>query len=140
MAVLVSHGTYDQKRNSLILVVDDDPSIREFLVLMLEEEGFATAEAANGWDALRVAARHPPSLVVSDIMMPLLNGYELVAHLREDATLRSVPVILTTAATQTRSVDVPLVRKPFDIDLLLAAITTSLNQPAMWDQHAAARV
>ena len=57
-----------------------------------------------------------------------------------DATLRSVPVILTTAATQTRSVDVPLVRKPFDIDLLLAAITTSLNQPAMWDQHAAARV
>jgi CheY-like chemotaxis protein len=140
MAVLVPHGTHDLKRNSLILVVDDDSSIREFLVLMLEEEGFATAEAANGWDALRVAARHPPSLVVSDIMMPLLNGYELVARLQKDEALRSVPIILITAAVLTRPVNVPLVRKPFDIDLLLAAIITSLKRPAMWEEHAAARV
>ncbi|MDQ4099325.1 MAG: response regulator, partial [Chloroflexota bacterium] len=70
-----------ETQDSLILLVEDDPYIREFLALMLSEEGFRTAEAANGAEALRLAALQQPSLVVSDIMMPVLNGYDLVMRL-----------------------------------------------------------
>ena len=117
-------------QDSLILLVEDDPYIREFLALMLKEEGFRTAEATNGREALRLAARLPPSLVVGDIMMPVLNGYDLVMRLRQDAALCTVPVILMTAARAVPPIDVPLVRKPFDIDALLATIRDQLTRSA----------
>ena len=123
-----------ETQDSLILLVEDDPYIREFLALMLNEEGFRTAEAANGGEALRLAAHQQPSLVVSDIMMPVLNGYDLVMRLRQDATLCTVPVILMTAAHGVPPVDVPLVRKPFDIDRLLAVIRDQLARPVN-DRH-----
>ena len=124
-------------QDSLILLVEDDPYIREFLALMLNEEGFRTAEAANGGEALRLAALQPPSLVVSDIMMPVLNGYDLVMRLRQDATLCTIPVILMTAARGVPPVDVPLVRKPFDIDGLLAVIRDQLARSAEERQRVA---
>ncbi len=123
------HGL-SNNQDSLILLVEDDPYIREFLALMLNEEGFRTAEAANGREALRLAALQPPSLVVSDIMMPVLNGYDLVMRLRQDAALCTVPVILMTAARGISPVDVPLVRKPLDIDALLATIPAQLTRSA----------
>lgn len=123
------HGL-SNNQDSLILLVEDDPYIREFLALMLNEEGFRTAEAANGREALRLAALQPPSLVVSDIMMPVLNGYDLVMRLRQDAALCTVPVILMTAARGISLVDVPLVRKPFDIDALLVTIRNQLARSA----------
>ncbi len=123
------HGL-SNNQDSLILLVEDDPYIREFLALMLNEEGFRTAEAANGREALRLAALQPPSLVVSDIMMPVLNGYDLVMRLRQDAALCTVPVILMTAARGISLVDVPLVRKPFDIDALLVTIRDQLARSA----------
>ncbi len=123
------HGL-SNNQNSLILLVEDDPYIREFLALMLNEEGFRTAEAANGREALRLAALQPPSLVVSDIMMPVLNGHDLVMRLRQDANLCTIPVILMTAACGISPVDVPLVRKPFDIDALLATIRDHLTRSA----------
>jgi len=140
MAVKRRNGTLDQSRCPLILVVDDDRAIREFLIIMLEEEGFATVGAGNGREALRIAAVEPPSLVVSDIMMPHLDGYELVAQLRRDPKLRSVPVILTTAARRARQVDVPLFHKPFDIDQLLAAIVAQTEWVHRWPNRAIAGV
>ena len=140
MAVRIEEGTTDNGPRPLILVVDDERAIRELLVFLLEEEGFATAEAGNGRDALRIAAAQPPSLVISDFMMPYVDGYELVARFRGNPTLRSVPVILTSAAQRTRPVDVPLFRKPFDIDQLLAAIIANTEQPRVREGRVVASV
>ena len=125
--------------DSLILLVEDDPNIREFLALLLNEEGFRTAEAANGREALQLATLQPPSLVVSDIMMPVLNGCDLVMRLRQDATLCNVPVILMTAALGAPPVGVPVFRKPFDIDALLAGIRDQIARSAE-NRHKAAGV
>lgn len=131
---------HDKGQCPLILVVDDDRAIREFLVFTLEEEGYVTVEAGNGREALRIAAERPPSLVVSDIMMPYLDGYELVAQLRRNPRLCAVPIILTTAAPRSRPVDVPLFTKPFDIDQLLAAVIANTEQAPAWPNCALSRV
>ncbi len=109
-----------------ILVVDDDRYIREFLTFLLEDEGYGVVQAADGAAALQMASAEPPSLVISDIAMPATSGYELMYAMRHRATLRAIPVILMTAMIAPRPADVPVLRKPFDLDILLETVETSL--------------
>ena len=77
-----------------ILVVDDDPTLLGFLIEFLHEENFEVVSATNGNDALRLAYREHPDLVVLDVMMPGMDGWETTARLRE---LSDLPIILLTA-------------------------------------------
>nr|WP_170312176.1 response regulator transcription factor [Paenibacillus sacheonensis] len=81
-----------------ILVVDDDPHIRELVRLFLTREGFHILEAEDGEDALRVLEHTPAQLVILDVMMPNMDGWELCRELRRDTEL---PVLMLTAKSET---------------------------------------
>src|SRR5690625_5171541 len=80
-----------------ILVVDDDQHIRHLVSLHLKEEGFTVIEAKNGEDALQILENHPCDLAVVDIMMPIIDGYELTEDIRQ---FYDIPIILLTAKHQ----------------------------------------
>ena len=77
-----------------VLVVDDDPSIRELASLYLEREGFQVSTAADGEEALEAVRQKAPSLVVLDLMLPKLDGFEVCRRLRRDS---DVPILMLTA-------------------------------------------
>lgn len=111
-----------------VLVVEDDADLREALAELLRDEGFVVETAENGARALaRLEAQNDelPKVIVSDLMMPEMSGWELVACLRADARLRDVPIVVMTAAAEPRIPDgVPLVKKPIDVDDMARRITS----------------
>lgn len=84
-------------QGSLILVVDDDPKILSLICLYLEREGFRTVSAEDGLAALDLAVRHSPALIVLDIMLPGLSGFEVCKRLRERS---GTPVLMLTAKVE----------------------------------------
>jgi two-component system cell cycle response regulator len=84
--------------NFRVLVVDDDPDKRELLKVTLALEGYEVHTAINGREALSAIASFQPDLVVSDVMMPEVNGFELARRIREDPQTRYIPIILQSAA------------------------------------------
>lgn len=113
----------------LILIVDDEAIIREVLGVFLEDEGYRVAEAPDGAAALDVVERQPPDLILSDVMMPHVDGPELLRRLRARGV--AVPVILLSAGSA--SVDLPgvrLVRKPFDVEQVVREVGSSLGGTA----------
>ncbi len=82
---------------SVVLLVDDIAANRETLVELLEPQDYRLVEAADGPEALKLAAESPPDLVLLDVMMPGMDGYEVCRRLRADALLAEVPIIMITA-------------------------------------------
>ena len=82
-----------------VLVVDDEPAIRELCRVNLELDGHEVLEAGTGEEALEVVARERPDLVFLDIMLPGIDGWEVLRRLKEDAATAPVPVVLLTART-----------------------------------------
>ena len=80
-----------------VLVVEDEPDIRDLIVLHLAREGFRCRTAANGVDALAEARRAPPDLLVLDLMLPGLGGLEVCRRLRADPATAALPIIMLTA-------------------------------------------
>ncbi|QQR89145.1 MAG: response regulator [Myxococcales bacterium] len=80
--------------NRRILIVDDDPSVRWFFAGLLREENAKVVEASDGFDALRLAREQRPDVVISDILMPVMDGFALCRELKRDPGLADVPVIL----------------------------------------------
>jgi DNA-binding NarL/FixJ family response regulator len=80
-----------------VLIVDDGAADREGLSTILAYAGFGVLEASNGEHALRLARVHKPSLIIADILMPTMDGYELVRALRGDPDIADIPVIFYTA-------------------------------------------
>src|SRR5260221_14750194 len=80
-----------------ILIVDDRPTNREFLLTLLGYGGHRLLEAADGAEALAVAKAERPDLVIADILMPTMDGYEFVRRLRTDPAISATPVIFCTA-------------------------------------------
>ena len=80
-----------------ILVVDDTVSSREAVLTLLEDEGYQAIEAGDGVEGLRVAEKEQPQLVISDILMPSMDGYDFVRQLRLNPKLAQIPVIFYTA-------------------------------------------
>ena len=104
-----------------VLVVDDDPVILRLLQVNFELEGIGVVLAVDGEEGLKLAQSDPPDLVISDIMMPRVNGLELLAALRSSPDTASMPVILLSAKAQVADVQRGLelgaddyVTKPFD--------------------------
>ncbi len=80
-----------------VLVINDDTKVLELLTVILEKEGYKTVTAVNGNDALELAFRVEPDIVISDVVMPLMDGLELCRRLKEDPRTRHVPVLLASA-------------------------------------------
>ena len=113
----------------LVLIADDDPDVLDLVRYRLDQRGYATITAANGADALDLARERLPNLCVLDVMMPKLNGFEVVQALREARNTESIPVLLLTATIGDRDVAHGLevgandyLRKPFDPQELSARV------------------
>ncbi len=118
-----------------ILIVDDDQSTRLSISEYLELSGYSVMTADDGQEALAIIEEYHPDLMVTDIVMPRMNGYELVRRLRQDPAFRLLPVILLTARTKTQErilgyqsgCDLYL-PKPFELEELAAAIRNLLER------------
>jgi DNA-binding response OmpR family regulator len=114
----------------LILTVEDDPTMREMLRRTLEKEGWVVREAENGQVGLAQVAAQRPDVILLDLMMPQMDGFEFVAALRQQETGRSVPVVVVTAKELTaeereqlnRYVEKILRKGAFSRDELLAEV------------------
>ena len=112
-----------------ILIVDDDRMIRTLVKLLLERDGYIVLQAENGREGIDMTRLERPDLVITDLMMPDVDGYQVLTALREEASLSMLPVIVLTAetgGTVERTVldlgaDDYLV-KPFDEDVLLQRV------------------
>jgi two-component system, OmpR family, alkaline phosphatase synthesis response regulator PhoP len=87
-----------------ILAVDDEPNIRRLIQVNLERQGYTVEVAENGAIALEMVRANCPDLLVSDVMMPEMDGFELVANIRRDPALENLPIIMLTAKTQDKDV------------------------------------
>lgn len=119
----------------LILVVDDDPGIRLATSDYLEMAGYSTLMAENGHEALSLVEKYQPHLIITDIAMPRMDGYEFVRRVRQNPAFRLLPVIFLTAHTATEErirgyqmgCDVYLA-KPFDLEELGAIVRNLLER------------
>ena len=126
----------DLPRKRCILVVDDDPGIRLFLVTLLRRRGFRLLEARDGNEALEAMRAGSADLVILDLMMPDVSGWDVLRERATDPALQRIPVIVVTATNRSEATadlidqDVyAVVAKPFDLDTLLMAVTTCLHDP-----------
>ncbi|WP_352772366.1 response regulator [Mesorhizobium sp. M0684] len=130
-----------------ILAVDDTPENLEILRMRLEANGYEVVTAADGEEGLGKARDLTPDLILLDIMMPKLDGISAVRMLKQDLSLRSIPVILVTAKADTRDVVEGLdaggddyLTKPFEHQALLARVRSMLRQKALHDTVASQAV
>ncbi len=107
-------------RKPVVLVADDDIDVASLVAVSLRRTGFEVVTAGNGSDALEIALRHPPDACVLDIMMPNVNGYEVVRRLKEEKETSEIPIILLSARAGALDRDYGLrigadayIRKPF---------------------------
>ena len=118
-----------------LLLVDDEPGLREAVQAYLEESGFTVQTANNGNEGWEMVQRFTPDLVISDVMMPQVDGYQLLKKLREDVRFQALPVIFLTARGMTSDrisgydagCDAYL-PKPFDPDELVSIIKSILTR------------
>lgn len=124
-----------------VLVVDDDPDKLSLLEVALTMAGYEVRTARDGEEGLSLIASFQPDLVVSDVMMPRMNGYDLVRKIRENPQTKFIPIILQTAAGL-RAADQRLgsevgalgyITDPTDLDLLLSRARTLLEFKAYLD-------
>ncbi|MBT8441745.1 MAG: EAL domain-containing protein [Gammaproteobacteria bacterium] len=93
------------QRDDLILVVDDDPTLRMLVRATLEKSGFQVEEAGDGEEALRKFIKHHPAVILMDVEMPKLNGYETCKRIRADAVGAHVPILMVTGLEDIESVN-----------------------------------
>ena len=110
----------------VILVVDDEPDARETLRELLEYEGYTVAVAADGREAMERLASVDfagrACIILLDLFMPVMNGWDLVERLRSDGTASRVKVVITTSAPNQAPAGFSVLAKPLDPDKLLATI------------------
>ena len=120
-----------------VLLVDDEPSIVKMVGKRLEVEGFEVLVAMDGQEGLKKAQTENPELIILDIMLPKLNGYEVCTMLKQDTRYQKIPVIMFTAKAQDKDEKLGLecganvyMRKPFKAQELIEKIRGLLNLPA----------
>ena len=104
---------------SIILVVDDEPECREIIAALLTEEGYVVVCAEDGRQALDYMSSSTPGLILLDLMMPNMSGWEFLERKKQDPRLAAVPVVLISGSGLARDTDVSaIVRKPIDFAVL----------------------
>ena len=117
-----------------VLIVDDEPFNLDYLEQELEELNYELITASNGREALDKIQSHPPDLVLLDLQMPVLDGFAVLAQLKADNELRNIPVIIVSAANDSRSIVKGIkqgaedyLTKPVDADLLVQKVKEYLG-------------
>jgi len=88
------------EEEKIVLLVDDDLTLREMYEERLKREGFSIVQATNGEEAIKKAKEKKPAVVLLDIMMPKVNGFDVLKNFRGDSELKEVPIIVLTALIQ----------------------------------------
>jgi CheY-like chemotaxis protein len=117
-----------------VLVVDDDPDVRVLLEAYLELEGFDVQTAANGRDALQCLRETCPSVILLDLMMPVMDGVEFRRQQQGQPRLRDIPVVCLSARHDARQTAMRLgvaecLAKPFDLERVLAVLRRHCPTP-----------
>ena len=119
-----------------ILLVDDEPSIVKMVGKRLEIEGFDVLVAMDGQDGLTKAQAEHPDLIILDLMLPKLNGYEVCTMLKQDTRYQKIPVVMFSAKSQDKDEKLGLecganayVKKPFRAQELMETIRSLLPAP-----------
>ncbi|HMA36735.1 MAG TPA: response regulator [Chloroflexia bacterium] len=113
-----------------ILVVDDEPSLLSILEAILQEQGHAVFTAGNGQEALDLLQATTPDLILSDVMMPVMDGYQLVQQIRSRPAWQHIKIVLISAAPIRRTPPLPIdetIAKPYDLDTVETLIDRLLG-------------
>jgi two-component system, sensor histidine kinase and response regulator len=133
--------TVKNVEKNYILAVDDIPDNLLLVQLALEQEGYQVVLAHNGEAALKQIRQNPPSLILLDVMMPGMDGYEVTRRIREDKSVPFIPILLLTAREESSVVEGldagadEFVRKPFQLDELQARVRSMLRLKETIDQR-----
>jgi two-component system, cell cycle response regulator DivK len=118
-----------------ILVADDDPDILSIVSMSLEASGYTVHKATNGREAVDMARLHHPDLVLMDMMMPVVSGYEAVREIKDDAALQHITIVglsaKAMASDMARATDVGIdgyITKPFRIAQVLSVVRDHLHE------------
>ncbi len=119
----------------VVLIVEDEPDNREIIRTVVEDiMGYEAALAGDGEEALLLIAARPPDLILMDLMMPVLNGFETIRMLRGQAATAAIPVIAISALSRPRDQEQAreagasaYISKPFDLDILTEIIAAHLS-------------
>ncbi|HIK26682.1 MAG: response regulator transcription factor [Oscillatoriaceae bacterium SKYG93] len=131
----------EQKR---LLLIDDDPNLILLVKDYLEFRGYEVITAENGREALEILEKENPDMIICDVMMPEMDGYSFVKHVRENPRTNWIPVLFLSAKGQSQDrikglntgADVYMV-KPFEPEELVAQVESSLRQSERLRQHQA---
>ncbi len=125
-----------------IVVIDDDPSIRRLIELILRHEGHRLSLYGTAMDIFDRARADRPDLIITDLMMPQLNGLQLLHALKAEPDLADIPVILITGAGQQNQIDLALalgattcLYKPFAQAQFVAAVRAALGDAGRPQEH-----
>lgn len=137
-------GFADHKRVTVVLLVDDEPYNLDLLEQELEGMQFDIRTAGNGQEALESVAELPPDMIFLDLMMPGMDGFQVLERLRQDEMLRSIPVVIISAASDVENIvraieigAVDFLPKPFNPAILKARLNAGLEKKRLRDleQH-----
>ena len=116
-----------------ILIIEDDPGTTRFLVYTLEQEGYKVLSAEDGLEGLKKARDEHPDLIILDIMLPGMDGYEICHRLRQKPETRTVPVLIVSGRARQDDKNIGLkmgaddyLSKPVDPQTILAKVETML--------------
>ncbi|MEA1929310.1 MAG: response regulator [Patescibacteria group bacterium] len=126
----------DEKKKLIVLIVEDDEFLRVLTAKRLEKEGFEVAVAVDGESALTIAAKSDPSLILLDLLLPGVNGFEVLGQLKKDAELKKVPVIVFSNLGQKEDIEKAkglgasdyLIKANFTLDDVIVKINERLKQ------------
>ena len=122
-----------------ILVIEDNNLIRETVLELLESRGFEAVGAENGQVGIQLAIAQIPDLILSDVMMPQVNGFEVFAAVRSHPATASIPFIFMTGSEMEKVLELKAdgyLQKPCSVKEMLRAIATQLEKPAFTNpQH-----
>ncbi|HEU4325335.1 MAG TPA: response regulator [Roseiflexaceae bacterium] len=126
----------------LVLVADDDTSVRQLLELTLRSGGYEVISAANGHELVQLAQQRLPNLILADVMMPQMDGYEAIRQMRNDTRTAHIPMLILTAHAQVENVITGFetgaddyIAKPFDVPELLARVKGHLRRASQRPMH-----
>jgi CheY-like chemotaxis protein len=138
LAVTERRLTRGEAPPTRLLVVDDEPKIRQFLKEVLELREYTVTTAASGPEALALVKHQPIDCILLDLMMPVMDGYELYHLLKEDPATAAIPVLIVTAKGERKDRELGLasgapyayVTKPFQLEELIATLQEVLQRQA----------
>jgi DNA-binding response OmpR family regulator len=116
--------------NKHVLIVDDTPDLQENIKEILEMEGYTISQAVNGRDALKVLQQISPDLIITDLLMPEMSGFDLIARVRENAAWNSIVILVYSAMPTQENESKALhlganayLKKPGTIEILVETVS-----------------